>query len=133
MSTSFHVAVVPVSTVSQIKALSDPVDDVKLFPVKLTVPVPVKLTLPTVLVKAIPEGEAIVFGVATAVPRAAVKFIPEGATCIESDIPPQSKAPHVDLPQPTLISVDIPTSATVEVNPNPVATPISLPSLFHKP
>ena len=61
MSTSLHVAVVPVSTVSQIKALSDPVDDVKLFPVKLTVPVPVKLTLPSELVKFIPEGEAIVF------------------------------------------------------------------------
>ena len=133
MSTSFQVAVVPVSTVSQIKALSDPVDVVKLFPVKLTVPVPVKLTLPSTLVKFIPEGEAIVFGVPTALARVAVRPIPEGATCIESDIPPQSKAPHVDLPQPTLISVDTPTSATVEVNPNPVATPISLPSLFHKP
>ena len=133
MSTSFQVAVVPVSTVSQIKALSDPVDDVKLFPVKLTVPVPVKLTLPTVLVKAIPEGDAIVFGVPTAVPRATVIPIPVGATCIESDTPPQSKAPHVDLPQPTLISLEIPTSATVEVNPNPTRSALSFPSLFHKP
>ena len=91
-------AVVPVSTVSQIKALSDPVDVVKLFPVKVTVPVPVKLTLPTVLVKAIPEGDAIVFGVPTAVPRATVIPIPVGATCIESDIPPQSKSPQAFLP-----------------------------------
>ena len=133
MSTSLHVAVVPVSTVSQIKALSDPVDVVKLFPVKLTVPVPVKLTLPRELVKFIPEGEAIVFGAPTALARLIDKPIPEGATCIESDIPPQSKAPHVDLPQPTLISVEIPTSATTDVKLNPVATPISLPSLFHKP
>ena len=133
MSTSLHVAVVPVSTVSQIKALSDPVDVVKLFPVKLTVPVPSKLTLPSELVKFIPEGEAIVFASNTAVPRVAVIPIPEGATCIESVTPPQSKAPQVDLPQPTLISVDIPTSATVGVKLNPVKLATSFPSLFHKP
>ena len=133
MSTSFQVAVVPVSTVSQIKALSDPVDVVKLFPVKLTFPVPVKLTLPSTLVKFIPEGEAIVFGVPTALARVAVRPIPEGATCIESDIPPQSKSPQAFHPQPTLNSVETPTSATVEVNPNPTKSALSFPSLFHKP